>query len=67
MRLLQGLAQEAFSSIGVAPGGEPEVDRLAIFVHRTLEVLVFPFDPNVGLLHRVALRGRFEMRAARLL
>ena len=65
--LVQNLTKEALGGTGVAPGGEREVDRLPMFVHSTVKVFVFTFNPDVCLIYSIALCGRLEMTAATLL
>ena len=61
------LRKKRLAAAGVAPGSEQEVDRLAVFVHSAVEVLVFSLGPDVGLIHAIALRGGLEVGAATLL
>jgi hypothetical protein len=60
-------AEEALDSLGVAPGGEQEIDRLAVFVNGPVKVFVLAFNSDVCFIYAIALRGRLEMGSATLL
>ena len=66
-RATQRLAEEALGGTGVAPGGEPEVARLPVFINGPVKVFVFAYNPSVCFNFSIALRGALEIMAATLL
>ena len=61
----QGGSKAALGGLGVAPVGEVEVERRAIFVDRAVEVLPAPLDPHIGLVDPPGKRQPTAVPAAR--
>jgi len=62
LRKLEHFAEEAFGGPRVSFGAKHEVNRLAGGIDRAVEVILLPFDFDVGLIDAVGVAGQSQVR-----